>query len=331
MAAHPIIEKLGRIKDLGMFRDCSASEQPRFRRYNLIYGFNGSGKTTLSRLFASLGAGSRAATLPEEGTFEVHLTDGSLQACPDRLGALSGRILVFNTDFIEDSFYWNQGEARPVFYIGKEQAELAQELALATEEAVALQSRLEVASVAASSAERAFALYKRTVARDISEQTGLGRKYDASNLVRDYSSPPLSGYSELGEAELSKSREMLSQAAPMPKLPSIELSPEDMRQLVLRGCHLLKVSPAEIVLADLREHGDMRQWVGEGLRYHDDHELSSCLFCGNRLSNERKRSLHEVIDGAFEALIMNLKRSKIEVVECSARLRAIELALPRIS
>jgi wobble nucleotide-excising tRNase len=123
------ISKLGRVTGLGLFRDCPAADHPEFRQYNLIYGFNGSGKTTLSRIFVSLGSGVRSPQLPEEGSFEVLLSDGTKLTSEGDLTALMGRVLVFNTDFIEENFVWKKGEARPVFFIGKEQADLAGNLA----------------------------------------------------------------------------------------------------------------------------------------------------------------------------------------------------------
>ena len=47
---------------------------------------------------------------------------------------LSGHIAVFNEDFIEENLQWSAGRAKPVFYIGREQAELAAELAKAEAE-----------------------------------------------------------------------------------------------------------------------------------------------------------------------------------------------------
>ena len=111
-------------------------ELPDLRRYNLIYGFHGSGKTTLARVFGSLGAGALRLELPEGGTFEVELTDGTVIKSAGALDALKGRVLVFGVDFIEENFRWKEGTANPVFYLGKEQAELSKKLG--EEEAAAL-------------------------------------------------------------------------------------------------------------------------------------------------------------------------------------------------
>jgi len=54
-----MITSINKIKRLGLvFPDYVwNSDLPKFKRYNLIYGWNGSGKTTLSKLFDALETG----------------------------------------------------------------------------------------------------------------------------------------------------------------------------------------------------------------------------------------------------------------------------------
>src|ERR1035438_10526916 len=79
MPTPPTLRRIVTLQNLGVFHNfASSAELPDLRRYNLIYGFNGSGKTTLARVFGSLGAGALRLELPEGGTFEVELTDGTV-------------------------------------------------------------------------------------------------------------------------------------------------------------------------------------------------------------------------------------------------------------
>ena len=125
MPGPPIIRCVPFLRRLGIFRDYAApGDLPDLQQHNLIYGFNRTGKTTLSRVFASLEAGTVRSELPYGGEFGVELTDGTVIASTGALDGLKGRILVFNVDFIDDNLRWKEGTAKPVFYLGKTQAEL---------------------------------------------------------------------------------------------------------------------------------------------------------------------------------------------------------------
>jgi len=89
------------------------------RKYNLIYGFNGSGKSTLSRLFSSLQAGELHTKLPEGCSFEVVLDNGTVYGCPINPSGLEQRLLVFNTDYIEQNLQWAAGLANPCSISGQ--------------------------------------------------------------------------------------------------------------------------------------------------------------------------------------------------------------------
>lgn len=95
------ISKLRQLRNVGIFADhAHHAETPPFRRYNLVYGFNGSGKTTLSRVFHSLGAEQLSPHLPASGELTIELSDGTLIKANNLKSGISGRIVVFNHDFI---------------------------------------------------------------------------------------------------------------------------------------------------------------------------------------------------------------------------------------
>ena len=142
-----IIANIKSLQGMGIYADRGArSPSLQFRRYNLVYGFNGSGKSTLSRLFASLEAGEPHPKLPESGTFEVALDDGSVFGCPTNPVGLEQRLLVFNSDFIEQNLQWAAGRANPVFYIGADQAEAANELTKVEGEIIQAEAKKEGAA-----------------------------------------------------------------------------------------------------------------------------------------------------------------------------------------
>lgn len=325
------VSQIARIQDLGLFRECRASDTPQFRQYNLIYGFNGSGKTTLSRIFLSMGQGLRHPNLPEDGAFEIQLSDGSTQASGGDLNALRGRVLVFNTDFIEESFQWKHGQARPVFYIGKEQAELAKMLAETSAKISAAESDLRIAQTAHGSADRVFSTLKRDSARNIAEQLGLGRRYDATRLTLDYGNAPPTGFQPLNDADLARVRALIAQSEPLPKLEAIEAPDIYVEPISVRGSELLAKSLGQLALSDLSGHESMRSWLGQGLTYHRENDLKNCLFCGNEIAEERRAKLGGVIDSAFENLLRDLRSVEAEVSAVLSGLDALERRLPRNS
>jgi wobble nucleotide-excising tRNase len=125
-----IVSNLHSMEAMGILANRnSRSQSLQFRRYNLIYGFNGSGKSTISRLFSSLEAGQLHPRLPEDGSFELSLHDGTRLGCPSNPIGLRHQLKVFNSDFVEANLQWAAGQANPVFFIGANQADAAAELA----------------------------------------------------------------------------------------------------------------------------------------------------------------------------------------------------------
>jgi hypothetical protein len=90
-----------------------------------------------------------------------------------------------------------------VFYIGKEQAALADELAALRGRVPASLVRVQRANEAVKLAERDLTSFKRARARLIAERLRMhGRKYEAPQLAADYTQIQLSADLQLTEAEL---------------------------------------------------------------------------------------------------------------------------------
>ena len=323
MPALPIIKRIASLKGLGVFRNFAApADLPDFQRHNLIYGFNGSGKTILSRVFASLGEGAVRPELPEGGTFEVELTGETVIKSTEALDALKGRVLVFNVDFIEENLRWKEGTANPVFYLGKAQAELAKKLEEADTAMTALTLRREEAARGHARKERAFTDRKRDDARLIAEQLSLGRKYDASNLTADHAKGSYDETLKLSEAERQQLRMIITQDAPLAKRDPLDTEPFGLAGQIREVRKILDTTLGTMALEDLREHEMMLKWVKEGVDYHQEHDLSSCLFCGNELTEERMLALGQAIDDRFDRLTGDIADAK----EKTERLRELRLA-----
>ncbi|OWQ92901.1 AAA family ATPase [Sphingopyxis witflariensis] len=287
------IKRLNSLRKLAVFDAYApAAGEGNFYRFNLVYGFNGCGKTTLSRIFASLEQGVLVSDLPDGGEFEILLEDAATISHGHNLDRLKGRVAVFNEDFVEANFRWREGSAKPVFYLGTEQAGLAETLQKTqTEREAALKERDKSVSEQTAATNR-FATFKRDTARNIAEQFGLGRGYVATQLDRDFARGVR--LANLPEDEQAALRAVLAQVQPKPPIAAIELPARDGFEDRLTAC--LDASVSAGALADFAVHQEMLRWAKEGLDYHRDHDLAACLFCGNDLSKERLAALDAALD-----------------------------------
>jgi wobble nucleotide-excising tRNase len=329
MPALPTILRITSLKGLGVFRDYIASDDvPGLQRYNLIYGFNGSGKTTLSRVLASLQAGLVRPELPEGGQFEIELTDGTTIRSKAVLEALRGRLLVFNVDFIEENLRWKEGTANPVFYLGRAQAELAKKMEEIEAAVTELELKWKDAARDHSLKQKAFGEHKRNAARLIAEELGLGRRYEASNLSADYSRGGYDDTLKLPQEQRLQLRSIINQDSPLAKRAPLNDTSIDLDALVLDVRKLLGTTLGTIALEDLRQHEIALKWVKDGLDYHQEHDLSHCLFCGNELTAERTAALRNAIDDKFERLTGEIAKAKQVANQLRNELGAIERAMP---
>jgi wobble nucleotide-excising tRNase len=329
LPALPIIKRIASLKELGVFRNFAApADLPDFQRHNLIYGFNGSGKTILSRVFASLGEGTARPELPEGGTFEVELTGETVIKSTGALDALKGRVLVFNVDFIEENLRWKEGTANPVFYLGRAQAELAKKLEETEAAMTTLTLRREEATREHAQKERAFTDHKRDDARLIAEQLSLGRRYDASDLIADHAKSSYDEKLKLSEAERQQLRTIITQDAPLAKRDPLGTEPFGLVGHIREVRKILDTTLGTMALKDLREHEMMLKWVKEGVDYHQKHDLSSCLFCGNELTEERMLALGQAIDERFDRLTGDIADANEKTERLRDRLTALKRAIP---
>jgi wobble nucleotide-excising tRNase len=335
----PIFRNI-RTRGVGILADRDGrSDSLDLRRYNLIYGFNGSGKSTLSRLFASLQAGVQSAHLPADSSFEFELDDGTKYGAPGSLSGLERRVAVFNADFVEQNLQWAASRANPVFYIGREQANKAAELAEFEKEHPSVTQRVKDAKALLKSNEKVLANFKRDRARLIATELGLrNRKYEAPQLVKDFGSLALGPDAMLDAAGLDAARVTCRLDAPLPRQSVPTASIDEPESAAEHACTLLGQSPAVVVLDTLKQHPDMLVWVRQGHQYHIQSGLSDCLLCGGRFTQERQQVLAQVLDDRLNTFLagidaaidrmqrvdgtMSALRSQVEAVVLTTELRS---------
>ena len=306
-----IITNIKSLQGMGIYADRGArSPSLQFRRYNLIYGFNGSGKSTLSRLFASLETGEPHPKLPTGGTFAVALDDGSAFGCPSNPAGLERRLLVFNSDYIEQNLQWAAGRANPVFYIGADQAEVANELTKVEGEIIQAEAKREAASAIEKAAEKTFANYKRERAKSVASRLHLGsRKYEAPAFAKDYDTWEDDDRPALTDGELKAAEDARRLEEPMPRLETMLFDKSTIETAYRFIADVCGQSLATVALVEVQQYPDMLLWLKRGHEYHEAHGIADCLFCGNAISVERRALLAAALDDRVDQFVARLNKT----------------------
>ena len=328
-----IVTNIKSLQGMGIYADRGArSPSLQFRRYNLIYGFNGSGKSTLSRLFASLEAGRPHPKLPASGTFEVVLDDGSAFGCPTNPVGLEQRLLVFNSDYIEQNLQWAAGRASPVFYIGADQAEAANELTKIEGDIILADAKREAASAIEKAAEKTFANFKRERAKSLASRLHLGnRKYEAPAFSKDYDAWKDDNGPALTDDELKTAEDMCRLDEPMPRLETISFDKATIETAYRFIADVCGQSLATVALDEVQQYPDILLWLKQGHEYHEAHGIADCLLCGNPISTERRTLLAAALDDRVDQFIARLNKTAERLrgliessTEMGARIPAID-------
>jgi len=120
------IKKIKKVRNLGIFNDFQWQNScQEFEQYNFFYGWNYSGKTTLSRIFRCLETKIQHPDFPN-AEFSLETDNGNII---QRDISNDYPIRVFNEDFVEKNFHWNNEDAKiePVLILGEKAKDLENE------------------------------------------------------------------------------------------------------------------------------------------------------------------------------------------------------------
>lgn len=318
------------MKGLGIFRDLTAGTSSlEFSRYNLIYGFNGSGKSTLSRMFSSFEKGGLSDRLPANCSFSIELSDNSHISVPDNPSGLERNLLVFNEDFIQQNLKWQEGKANPVFFIGADQVEAAQQLASKENFIRELQTKNAAAQKEIETTERILREFKKTKAKQVASRLHLvGRHYEATHLTKDYESWKNEELPSLSDADLATAEDTLRRQAPLAALSTIEFDGQSLLKAYGFITKICSQSLGAVALQEAELFPEMIVWLQAGFVFHEQHELSSCLLCGNDLTEERKSQLKSALDSKIDEFVQKVSNTQERLLSLKERLRKFEQNIP---
>lgn len=322
-----MLKRLKSASNMGVFRNClAAGDECNFKKLNLLYGFNGSGKTTLARIFSSLEKGELCSLLPTGGRFEIELEDGTIISNDNNLNVLKTKIAVFNTDFVEENFQWKAGSAKPVFYIGKDQAETAKELRETELKREPLETKKAFAADAKGKAEKAFSTFKTSIGRTIGEQIA-DRNFNARHLDAEFSKGDPDQNAMLDEQRRKELRTLILKDTPPPKVAELT-AVSGFRAFVERARTCLAETVGISTLRELTDHPSMVGWVKAGQDYHRHNELDDCLFCGNPITQERMKALDAAIDDRFDRIAAETNRLVVRARELQTQIVGARSIIP---
>ena len=168
----------------------------------LIYGFNGSGKTTLSRVFSSIERSTMESSLPNTATFEVVLSDGQSIKSSSLSNPFEKNLLVFNHDFIQRNFKWDESSVEPIFFLSEEDIQKSANHKNAIKTMQETSEALETAKLTVVAAESALKEFKKSTAkrvRDIVPQ--MTQSFDARHVDSGYKEQKFSKKDQLSDDE----------------------------------------------------------------------------------------------------------------------------------
>ena len=305
MARERTISRISSFSGVGVWKDFKASRGAAdFASKSIIYGYNGSGKTTLSRIFTSLEDGTISPKLGTHAKFTIHFSDNSSASETDLTHPLGKHLLVFNTDFIEANFRWDNSTAEPIFYLDQGNIELVDELRAAEGTRVSLSDRLSEAENTEESCNRELRDKKTAIGkavRDAWGDSGYMQRFDARNVERLYRDSEFGEGCQLSEEGMAPLRQTLRQPEPLPKINYPHQLPSEVGDLSEEWKSLIGRGFTANVLNDLRQHLDMLPWAARGHRYHADQELETCLLCGQTIESNRQEALEGLFGESWEA------------------------------
>jgi wobble nucleotide-excising tRNase len=315
---------------VGVFADFRASApSPDFQKYTLIYGHNGSGKTTLSRLFSSFEKGSSDGGLPSEAGFEVELDDGTVLGTGGALTGLESRLAVFNADYISSNLQWTDRTARPIYYIGADQADAAAKIRELDAVLPERRTAFQAAKKALADADKLLGTYKRDRAKLIASHLHTRtRKYEANHLAADYEANRHVGVDALTEEQLASLEGTLRLDAPTPKVTTSVFAFAELEDALRQSASLASKSIGSVMLDELEQHPEMLPWVRAGHEYHREHNLETCLHCASVITKERSEALTQALDGRVSGFITEMQAARGRLREEVAALRTARAETP---
>lgn len=306
-----MIKKISEIKNFGIFNNFqwNATE---FKKYNFFYGWNYSGKTTLSRVFKCLVDKKAHSDFPNT-SFKLVKDDNSI-ITEQNIGQ-DYDIRVFNEEFIEENFKWNNENAKidPVLILGKEAKDLQNELDTFNNQRLETEKKCTDTDKTIKDKNKYITDSLTSKASEIRNLLGITnqRVFDRNKLEEkidtiknSYAIKILDDQTKEDNLNLYRSGRKEKVNFEIPKLQLTNFI-SDIENIIAQ-----KVITQQII-EKFKENPELSEWVRKGIDLHKDE--STCQFCGNPLTPVRLAELNNHFSKEFDNLINQIKKQEEDI------------------
>jgi len=306
------VKKIKKIKNLGTFGGFQWQNNCKeFEQYNFFYGWNYSGKTTLSRIFRCLETKTQHPDFPN-AEFSLKTDNGNIT---QKDISKDYPIRVFNEDFIEHNFQWNNEDAKiePVLILGEKAKDLENETKKLSKQKKEKGDELTRTKEKKESIEHDLERSLTGKASEIRNILGITnpRDFDKNKLEENINNIkdtyrsyilPNNEKENILKIYRSKKAEKVNFEAPQLKLSTFI---SDVRDILAQ-----KVT-AQQIIEKLKANPELSDWVREGIDLHKNKRV--CQFCGNPLRLERLEELNKHFSEEFNKLMNQIKEKGKEI------------------
>lgn len=302
--------RIRRIKKIGDYRTFKKwSDEDRaneFRRINLVYGTNGSGKSTLASLLRDAAASTIFNVAPQL-ELEVEIS-GSRSMVTETDSTFWPRVRVFNADYVRENLRFDDASGPSpdsLLTLGKPNVEAQKQLEEAQRKIADLSPKLQPARIAAVAADAQLQRRLSAVASDVVDDLRRSSvaKYRATNSyskanVRTLLEGQQDVFDGISTDIVSDRTTATAQA--MPVVTLIAQGEMAGAATVEKAREILGRDVSVIAIEKLRGNQDRSKWVQDGISLHEN--LPECLFCGQPLTEHRRKELASHFSNTFTDL-----------------------------
>jgi len=308
------IKKIKKVRNLGTFNDFQWQNScQEFEQYNFFYGWNYSGKTTLSRIFRCLETKTQHPDFPN-AEFSLETINGIVT---QKNISKDYPIRVFNEDFVEDNFQWNneKHEVEPVLILGKEIKDLeikAEKLKKDREEEKEKLSKEREEKEHINRDLENSLTGKASEIRNILKITN-PRDFDKNKLEDKINSKKDSYQNYILSDDKKEETRNLYESKKLDKVtfeyPFLKLS------TYISGVKsiLSQKVTAQQIIEKLKANLKLSNWVKEGIDLHQNEKV--CQFCGNPLPSDLLERLNKHFSREFDKLIEQINSKGKEILD----------------
>lgn len=294
-----MIKRISSVKNFGIYTDFKwDADTPDFNDKNIIYGWNYSGKTTLSRLFKILANKDQLDEEYKSIEFSVRLENG-IDITEANQIENSLDIVVFNSDFIKDNLHFDSVDPKIkgiLFDIGEESVDTREKLNDVQVQINEISEWLKQNHQYVDNFlkfETLFTEEARKIKNEYFESSIEFNKGHFKRILETIDPKSLQSHIINEQNELSELRANALAKEPLAKIE--ESLPTLSFQVLLKDVQSCLSCEPSLVEDDmlLSQISELYTWGKQGKEIYEHHpNIQKCAFCGNTLTNERRKFLN---------------------------------------